>query len=130
MIFGLQCLILCCYYFTFSLSFQISPSTSKLSTHASNILAMHYFPFPIFFKDSPNFAFMCCMPSCFVSLSPFDWSNSSATFADTLLNSYLVDGFHDFFFIFLSFVDVASPNFLQSLGTGMFFPVRDLEFLC
>ena len=102
MIFGLQCLILYCYYFNSILSFQISPqqpqqyvfSTNKLSVHTSNVLAMLYFVSHFFFKFSPNFALKCWMPSFFVSLFPVDWFNSSLNFAAFyFVESYLVAWF-------------------------------------
>jgi hypothetical protein len=46
---------------------------------------MRYFVFPSFFKGCPNFAFVCCMPSFFVSLFSIDWFNSSTAFAAILI---------------------------------------------
>ena len=36
--------------------------------------------FHFFFRDSPNLAFMCCIPSCFASLFSLGWLNSSVIF--------------------------------------------------
>jgi hypothetical protein len=54
-----------------------------LSSHA-------LFAFPIFFfKACPSFAFMCWMPSFCMSLFSFDWLNSSANFAASLIDEFI-----------------------------------------
>ena len=101
MIFGLQFLILCCHYFTYSISYQISPqqpyqrvlSTNKLSIRTPNTPAMQHFAFPFVSLRSSLILLSC--DECnrfFVSLFSFDWFNSSLNFAAfDLLSSHLVE---------------------------------------
>jgi len=66
MIFVLQRLVLCCYYFTFSSYFYIPPEWPQQCTYFTQKLSVYiaFFCFPIlFYKDSPNLAFACCILS-------------------------------------------------------------------
>ena len=70
---------------------QSNVSSSLISCPSIFIMCCPYINlfFPFFFRDSPNLAFVCCIPSCFAPLFSLGWPNSCVIFAAVLIIEFV-----------------------------------------